>query len=127
MRVALFGVPDTEVAVGNDARQVIDKGAFLAWIKRTDFASDPVQFYRDHGNAHITGYVDSSLQLGWADGFREADGLETDLHYFLDTAEGATAWAKARAKPEMIQFSFRWPPTEKTVRGRDGYDHVIEF
>jgi HK97 family phage prohead protease len=128
VRVALFGVPDTEVAVGNTSCQVIDRGAFRTWIKRSDFSADPVQFYRDHGNAHVTGYVDSSLLIGWADNFAESrDGLETDLHYFTDTPEGSAAWAKARAKPELIQFSFRWPPTEKTRRGDDGYDHVVEF
>jgi hypothetical protein len=31
--VAVFGVPDTNVAVGNKERQVIDQGAFRSWIE----------------------------------------------------------------------------------------------
>lgn len=128
--VAAFGVPDTEVAVGNESRQIIDEGAFRTWIEEQPDRRVP--FYRDHGDAHITGYVDSGLKLGFADNFREgaADGqkgLLFDAHYNLRTDEGRNAFEDARFAPDLVQASFRWPPDETIVKGDDGFEHVTEF
>lgn len=128
--VAVFDIPDTDPAVGNTKRQVIDKGAFQGWIQGRE-ASQPVLFLRDHGNAHMTGFVDSSLTLGFGDNFREGEedgqsGLIYTAHYNLATQEGADAFERLRFSPATTQFSFRWD--EDTVEdGEDGFEHVTEF
>lgn len=126
--VAVFDIPDTNVAVGNSVRQVIDPGAFRSWIEGSNFESDPVPLYLDHGDAMITGFTTAAKKLGFAKQFREtADGLVMEAHYNLGTQRGREAWSDLKFDPNGTQFSFRWPPDEEIVHGDDGYEHVRSF
>jgi HK97 family phage prohead protease len=124
--VAVFDIPDTAPAVGNEQRQVIDRGAFRSIIEDGTLAKR--QFFLDHANAHITGYIDSRLKLGYSDNFRETDqGLVFTGHYNLDTQVGSEAFSNLRFDPDGTEFSFAWPADETIEDGEDGFQHVTKF
>jgi hypothetical protein len=126
--VAVFDVPDSTTAVGNDRPQVIDRDAFDAWLRTADFAQNPVPLFMDHGDAMITGFATASKKLGFADGFHPVEeGLVVRAHYNLDTQRGREAWSDLKFDPYGTKYSFRWPPDETIVVGDDGYEHVTRF
>lgn len=126
--VAVFDIPDTNNAVGNSQRQVIDQGAFRGWIDRTDFREDPVPMFIDHGDAMITGFATAAKKVGYADNFRETEaGLVYEAHYNLGTQRGREAWSDLKFDPAGTKFSFRWPPNEDLYDGADGFEHVRAF
>jgi hypothetical protein len=134
LMVAVFDLPDTAPAVGNDVRQKIDPGSFRTWIDRL-VPEFTLPFMRDHGNAHLFGYVDSSLIIGFSRGYREGSaevkgkerrGLLAEHHWNLRTDEGRNAFERARFDPLNVQVSFRWTKDE-VYRGRDGFEHVSAF
>jgi len=47
--------------------------------------------------------------------------------YNLSKAIGRDMYSDLIHDPTGVEFSFRWPPTEKVFRGEDGYEHVTEF
>ena len=129
LRAAVFGIPDTEIAVGNDAKQVIDRGAFAAWIASTDFSTNPVPMFLDHGDAMLHGYALAEKKIGYSDNFRETEnGLEYMAHYNLRTQRGHDAFADLVHDPRGTQVSFRAPIGGEVIEmGEDDYEHVIRF
>jgi phage head maturation protease len=127
--VAVFDVPDTYVAVGNSARQVIDKGAFRSWIRARDFGANPVPFFVDHGeDGPVLGLTSDRLRIGKCTGFTEEDdGVHVQLQWNLRTMEGREAAERMAFDPSNAQFSFSNAPNEKIYRGKDGYEHIEEF
>jgi hypothetical protein len=135
--LAVFDVPDTEVAVGNEAVQVIDPGAFRTIIESGKLGSRP--FGLDHFDAHIYGYSDSRKTIGKLENWEEVEefrvegrdeslsGLQVTAHYNLRTDVGRFAWEVLNFMPELVQYSFRWPADEKIEEGEDGMEHVTEF
>lgn len=127
--VATFGKPDAHIPVGLAARQVIDEGAFRTWIAGSNFQQDTVPIFLDHGHAFETrGIALASWKLGKATSFRESgEGLVVGGDYNLEKQVSREAFSDLVHDPTGAEFSFRWPPTEVTYRGADGYDHVSEF
>ena len=123
--VACFGVPDTGVPHGLQNTQVIEHGAFRSAIGSGRLGKRP--FLMDHGDATITGYVDSRKLIGYADGWAEdSGGLRMTGHYNRKTEIGALAWEQANFESSIPEFSFRWPANEK-VEVREGVEYVQEF
>lgn len=126
--VATFDEPDRSIPVGLTERQVIDRGAFRSWIGRGEYRARPVPIFADHGEAYRDGVARATLKVGKADDFREADdGLVVRGSYNLHKQIGRDMYSDLIHDPSGVEFSFRWPPTEKTFRGEDGYEHVTEF
>jgi len=126
--VATFDEPDRSVPVGLNERQVIDRGAFRTWIEGTDFNRNTVPIFADHGEAYRDGVARATLKIGKAFSFAESsDGLVVRGSYNLSKAIGRDMYSDLIHDPTGVEFSFRWPPTEKVFRGEDGYEHVTEF
>lgn len=124
--VAVFDVVDTTAAVGNTERQVIDRGAFSAWIAARERSSYPL--FLDHGRAPITGYYEDALRIGKVGGAREAsDGLLISAAYNLGTMAGQEAFERLTFDPEGAEFSFAWDPARERVEVRDGVQHAVEL
>ncbi len=123
--VAIFDEPDTGVPHGLKSRQVIEQGAFRAPIASGKLGKRP--YLMDHGDATITGYVNSEKVIGYADGWAEdAKGLRMTGHYNLKTPMGDLAWNQANFESSIPEYSFRWPADEK-VTVREGVEYVSEF
>jgi hypothetical protein len=125
--VAIFGEPDTYVPYGATQRQVIDKGAFAAWIAANDFEARPINHFVDHGEIGY-GMVSDRLKIGKGIDFEErASGLVVTTLYNLELDEAKNALSRLVFNPTAAQFSFSNNPDEITYRGSDGFEHVKEF
>lgn len=127
--LAAFRVPDTGIAAGNIAPQVIDKGAFARFSTERDFTNNPFPTYVDHGDYINLGYTNSQLKIGYA-----ADPRETDqafimrFFYNLEKEVARDAFSDLVFDPLGTQFSFRnWKSDEVLREGDDGFTHVVEF
>lgn len=131
--VAAFDVPDTGVAMGNDEAQVIDRGAFDSWIARSDFETQPVPLYADHGEYWVWGTPLWQLKLGRSSNFREGDdagvtGLLVDASYNLQKQIAREAFSDLLHDPNGANFSFtNMRAGEVTYRAEDGMTHVKEM
>lgn len=126
--VAVFGVPDTNVAVGNTRRQIIDKGAFRSWLADQDFENDPPLGFIDHGGAVETGSHSARLMIGYASSGEETDeGLVLRTHYNLDKTVAREAYSDLLHNPAGVQFSFGWDPDKEKTEVRGGEEHVTQL
>lgn len=124
--VAVFGIPDTHVAVGNTKRQIIDRGSFAPWIASSPF---PSKFYRDHGGAIPTGIYKSAEMIGSVRSAGEMDeGLVIRSAYNLRKQVGRDMFSDLLHEPDLVDFSFASDPMrEKVVERDDGFEHVVEI
>lgn len=126
--VAAFGIEDTNVAVGNTRKQVIDQGAFRSWLDQLDFEKDPPLGFVDHGGAVETGSHSARLLIGYASEAREIDeGLWLKTHYNLDKTVAREAYSDLLHNPAGVQFSFAWDPSKEKTEVRDGVEHVTQL
>lgn len=125
--VAVFGVPDTEVAVGNTERQIIDRGAFSAWLATNPF---PAKLYRDHGAAIPTGIYKSAELIGSVRTGRETDeGLVISSAYNLRKTVGRDMFSDLLHEPKLVEFSFASDARRERTETREGddFEHVVEI
>ena len=125
--VGVYDVPDDHPAMGNSARQVIDKGAFKPFVEK--IGPDGVRpFFLDHAEFQ-KGWSSSLLQIGVGRSFRDSeDGLYFSAHYNLKTGAGHDAFENLVFEPSVWQYSFRnYLSDEQHARGGDGFDHVTAF
>lgn len=127
--VAVFDVPDTDIAVGNTARQVIDRGAFRAWMASTNLSETPAPMFVDHGEAPIFGAHLVQLKVGKVTSAEENDeGLQVRASYNLEKQVGRDAFSDLQHDPAGAQFSFAWHiDKERLADGEDGMQHAVEL
>jgi hypothetical protein len=123
--VAVFDVPDTAPAFGNAQRQVIDRGAFTAWLGATDGV---MPFFLDHGDAHRYGAHSAAKMIGEVTGGEETDaGLLIAVQYDLEAQPAREAFTKLLKFPRTVGFSFADELEREVIEVRDGVQHVTEM
>jgi hypothetical protein len=124
--VSVFDVPDTHVAMGNLARQIIDRGAFRSYLGSSPF---PAPYFLDHGGFGI-GPHRAELRIGKVTAGREdAEGLVITAAYNLAKQTAREAFSELEFSPEVVGFSFASDPDRERTQERDGdqYEHITEM
>lgn len=127
--VAVFDIPDTDVSVGNVARQVIDRGAFEPYLTSDPF---PAPLFLDHGgNAHpLRPPHRAELRIGKVvAGNERSEGLAVTAVYNLAKQAAREAYSELDFAPELVGWSFAsLADREKIVsRAGDPLDHIAEM
>lgn len=126
--VSVFDALDTEIAVGNTERQVVDRGAFRNWIEASDLDAGPTPMFVDHGEAPIFGAHLVQFKVGKVTSAQETDeGLQVRASYNLEKQIARDAFSDLQHDPAGAQFSFAWDLETEVLKERDGTTHAIEL
>lgn len=128
---AMYGVPDTEIAIGNTTKETIETGAFAAVIARNDYSKKALPIFADHGEATglCSGGHKATLKIGKGFELREIEeGAIVEGAYNLQKEISRDLFSDLQFDPEGAQFSFA-VPQEGTVKreDEDGSVHVLQF